>query len=359
LQPHISLGDRTYLFHRGDAAHLPLEDQSVDLVLGSPPYMDCRTYEEGGDDPGIARNCRAWVEWMLGVSREAVRVSRGAVLWVIGGKTRDRNYQPGPEGLVWEWFKEGGYQQMPLYWHKVGVPGKQSWFRKDIEYIIAIKGRPKLPWLDVLANGYPPKWGVGGEMSHRLSDGTLRNQWGHSGKGERADRRRDGSIGRAERPSHVIKAVGEARAAGSYTPPTLCNPGNLIQGVHVGGKIMGWHGCHENEAPYPEKLAAWLIRSLCPPWVCQECGHPFGDRPESACVGCGADLSLPGALRPGIVLDPFSGSGTTIRAALALGRRGIGIDIRQSQVDLGIEGVERPHERFPAPPKKRRAGTEG
>jgi DNA modification methylase len=52
-------------------------------------------------------------------------------------------------------------------------------------------------------------------------------------------------------------------------------------------------------------------------------------------------------------LDPFSGSGTTVRAALATGRRGIGIDIRQSQVDLGIEGVERPYERFPAPRGKK------
>jgi hypothetical protein len=321
LETRISLGDRSYLFHQGDAEHLPLEHQYVDFTMGSPPYMDCRTYEEGGSDPGIARDCREWVEWMLEVSREAVRVTRGAVLWVVAGKTKGRNYQPGPEGLIWKWYEEGGYQQVPLYWHKVGVPGKQPWFRKDVEYIIALKGRPKLPWLDVLANGQPPIWGPGGEMSYRHTDGTRRNQWGRSGTGKRADRRKDGSIGRAERPSHVIATMGEARAAGSYVPPVVCNPGNLIQGIPVGGGLLGWRGAHDNEAPFPQKLAEWLIRSLCPPG--------------------------------GIVLDPFSGSGTTVRAALATGRRGIGIDIRQSQVALGIEGVERPYERFPAPRGKK------
>jgi hypothetical protein len=27
-----------------DALHLPLPDKSIDLVFGSPPYMDARTY---------------------------------------------------------------------------------------------------------------------------------------------------------------------------------------------------------------------------------------------------------------------------------------------------------------------------
>jgi hypothetical protein len=33
-----------YLLIRGDAGSIPLEDRSVDIVIGSPPYTDCRTY---------------------------------------------------------------------------------------------------------------------------------------------------------------------------------------------------------------------------------------------------------------------------------------------------------------------------
>jgi len=77
---------------QSDAMRLPLADQSVDLVLGSPPYVDCRQYLEDGRDLGIARDAAAWVAWMLDVTTEALRVSKGAVIWVACGKTEDRNY---------------------------------------------------------------------------------------------------------------------------------------------------------------------------------------------------------------------------------------------------------------------------
>ena len=72
-----------------DAEHLPLADRSVDLVFGSPPYCDARTY-------GIKaqRKCVEWVEWMLRCTAEAQRVCRGPVLWVAAGVTRKRNYWP-------------------------------------------------------------------------------------------------------------------------------------------------------------------------------------------------------------------------------------------------------------------------
>jgi hypothetical protein len=86
--------------------------------------------------------------------------------------------------------------------------------------------------------------------------------------------------------------------------PKIANPGNcIIVKARVGGGHMGSKLCHENEAPFPEDMAEFFVRSFCPPG--------------------------------GIVLDPFSGSGTTVSVAVACGRRGIGIDIRPSQVQLG------------------------
>lgn len=86
-----------------------------------------------------------------------------------------------------------------------------------------------------------------------------------------------------------------------YTSPPKANPGNVIQCV-VGGGKMGHELAHENEAPFPLSLAERFVLSFCPPW--------------------------------GIVLDPFIGSGTTAHAAVKHWRRGIGIDVRESQIEI-------------------------
>jgi hypothetical protein len=97
--------------------------------------------------------------------------------------------------------------------------------------------------------------------------------------------------------------------ASGYQPPAIANPGNLI--FTGGGGHLGSDLAHGNEAPMPEELAAWFIRSHCPPG--------------------------------GIVLDPFGGSGTTVAAALKEGRREVSLDLRPSQCDLArrrLESVE-------------------
>ena len=65
----------------------------------------------------------------------------------------------------------------------------------------------------------------------------------------------------------------------------------------------------ENEAPFPEALAAFFVQGYCP--------------------------------SAGTVLDPFSGSGTTVCEAVRFGRNGIGIDLRASQAELGHRRLAR------------------
>lgn len=303
------------LILRGDCLEIlpTLPDQSVDLVFGSPPYCDARTYDDGTLPDGhiVSRNCDKWVTWMLDVTEAALRVSRGPVIWVASSVTRDRNYWPACEGLMWEWWKRGGHSYRPCYWKRIGIPGSggDQWFRADVEYVMCFKRPGKLPWADNTAMGHTPKWGPGGEMSYRQSDGQRINQWGNPSKTGRG-RRANGKQKSGDSPSYVEATAKDFRrkrtAAGEreeqfYEPPAIANPGTLITtsagGGHLGDKI-----CHENEAPFPEKLAEHFIRSLCP--------------------------------EGGIVLDPFSGSGTTAKVALTTSRKAIAIDIRSSQVDL-------------------------
>jgi hypothetical protein len=296
-----------YLLIEGDAMRIPLADGSVDLVFGSPTYCDARTYGIGAQ-----RDCEQWVAWMLDVTEEALRAARNCVVWIAAGVTRDRTYWPACEGLMWEWYRRGGSMYRPCYFHRVGIPGSggDDWFRSDVEYAMCFKRPGRLAWSDNTAMGHRPRWAPGGAMSHRLTDGTRRTQWGAGEKSNRS-RQADGRTRGRRRPSHVITTNGEAGDADPhYRPPDLANPGNLIS-IPVGGGLMGHKLAHQNEAPFPEALAEWFIRSLCPPG--------------------------------GIVLDPFSGSGTTMVAAERLGRHGIGLDLRHDQGVIARRRIERPH----------------
>lgn len=290
---------------QADASHLPLADGSVDLVFGSPPYCDARTY-----GIGIRMRAPEWVDWMLTCTHEAMRVSRGLVVWVCAGVTRKHCYWPAPEGLLWEWFKAGGHCFRPAYWFRHGVPGsggKQGLANK-IEYCLMFKRPGRLPFADPLAYGTKPKYAPGGEMANRLRDGTRVNQWGGrsagKGGGSMNGRTKHGKkVPGKDKPSHEFAEVGkDGKLKGhGYSVPKLANPGNLLR-YKVGGGALGNDLAHENEAPFPERLAEFFIRSYCPP--------------------------------DGTVLDPFCGSGTTLATAARCRRSAIGCDIRDSQVDL-------------------------
>lgn len=134
-------------------------------------------------------------------------------------------------------------------------------------------------------------------------------------------------------------------------------------------------------AAFPEELPRRIIECMCPREVCTSCGTPrvrkvdarrvdasgftvTGDWNKSNYVpgagyvhSQGAHRTNDGAgvatirtttgwsvcdcpeptYRPGIVLDPFAGSGTTLAVAIGLGRHAIGIDIDPRNADLAVE----------------------
>ena len=305
-----------------------MPDKSVDLVFGSPPYEDARTY-----GMGFALKGQDWVDWMAERIVESLRVCKGLVAFVVEGKTRKFAWSATPALLMADLHRAGVHLRKPPAFCRVGIPGSggPDWLRNDYEFIVCCTNGGKLPWSDNTAMGHPPKWAPGGEMSHRLHDGNRRNQWG--GTNGTVCRDKSGKRQNPKRPSHRVgkmseiigrdgaePKVAEALANGipkgsklhtknngdkmrvqCYNPPVLANPGNLIK-LKVGGGLMGSAIAHENEAPFPNALAEFFIRSFCP--------------------------------AGGTVLDPFCGSGTTLAVAAQHGRNAIGIDVRESQVEL-------------------------
>lgn len=248
-------------------------DNSVDLVFGSPPYEAARTY-------GIDFNLRgqAWVDWMVERMTQMVRISRGLVAMVLEGQTRKFAWTATPALLMADLHRAGITLRKPPIYNRVGIPGSggPDWLRNDYEFIVCCTSGGKLHWSDNTAMGHTPKWAPGGAPSHRMANG------------------------RRVHKLHTKRDAGETRAQG-YNPPEKANPGNIIN-CKVGGGLLGSMLAHENEAPFPEKLAEFFVRSFCPPG--------------------------------GTVYDPFAGSGTTLAVAKRLGRKHLGTDVRQSQVDL-------------------------
>lgn len=94
---------------------------------------------------------------------------------------------------------------------------------------------------------------------------------------------------------------GERKKGGKYPKNKITRPRDVIR-CPVGGGMLGHELAHKNEAPFPVKLIEPLVKALSNP----------GD----------------------VVIDPFTGSGGTAQAAVEQGRRFVGCDLRQSQVDL-------------------------
>jgi hypothetical protein len=220
--------------------------------------------------------------------------------------------------LLYEWVKQGGVAWRPAYWRRVGIPGSggKDWLRADVEYCLAFTAdRGRIPWSDNTANGHPPKYAPGGEMSYRLADGERRNGYGFT-SGTGRGRRQDGTPKKCpkwgQNGQMPETSQDDVQREKPYVEPVLANPGNLIR-IKTGGGALGHKLAHMNEAPYPLDLAKWFIRGWCPP--------------------------------DGTVLDPFAGSGTTAHAAIQLGRNHLSCDLRMSQCLLTkqrlAQGVQR------------------
>jgi DNA modification methylase len=263
-----------------------MPDNSVDLVFCSPPYEAARTY-------GIGFKLRGqdWVDWALERYVECCRVCKGLVAWVIEGQTRKFQWSATPALLMADLHRRGVKLRKPPLYRRDGIPGSGGPdYLKNVYEFIVTASKGKLPWSDNTVMGHLTKYDEGGPSTNRLADG---HRVGYVTMAQKADY---GSH-RAQR-----------KAGRKYAKPKngIANPGNIIDcgsGGHIGSPLA-----HENEAPFPEMLAEFFIRSFCPP--------------------------------NGIVLDCFSGSGTTAAVALKNGRRAIAIDLRQSQVELTCRRIK-------------------
>lgn len=235
-----------------------LPDDSVDLLVTSPPYEAQRTYGVGFKLKG-----QEWVDWMVEVVKAAAPKVKGVIAVNCEGFTKDYRYSGTPFLLFADLFRAGFNMRKPAVYERDGIPGSggPDWLKNRWEPIICVTRKGKLPWSDNTACGHPPVSPTGGNCTLRLTSG-------------------------------------ERLGDDPFKQPDLANPGNIID---CGADTHFGFG-NESEAPFPLKVPELFVKSFCPPG--------------------------------GVVCDVFSGSGTTCEAAFANGRRFVGCDLRQSQVEL-------------------------
>jgi len=160
------------------------------------------------------------------------------------------------------------------------------------------------------------------------------------------------------------------------------NPAGKNPGDHWEITTKGFPEAHF--AVYPEALCIKPIKAGCPEWICKKCGKakvritnytgdtPFGSGSGKAgrtvsdmqtsgkwqgdrgvgrmklgpmpkpreTIGW-TDCKCKAGFEAGIVLDPFSGAGTTCMTAKKLNRRYIGIELNKSYIEMSEKRIEK------------------
>jgi len=128
------------------------------------------------------------------------------------------------------------------------------------------------------------------------------------------------------------------------------------------------HGEIRNFATFPEKLCETPILAGCPAQICKRCGkarkkvYESSNNKRTRKVGEGQDTEIGtrgragepsmvdkgytdcgcnAGFEPGVVLDPFAGSGTVMAVAKKLGRKAIGIELNEGYCNLTVKRLQK------------------
>src|SRR5215469_16125318 len=349
---------------RGDARHLPLPDNSVDLIVTSPPYFGLRSYTDGGvhydGQIGSEATPGEWVAALVACTAEWMRVLKpsGSLFVNLGDKynsaasgqkAQQRHLQFG----TGKWHND---PQLRRFGEISGAPPK-SLLGLQWRYALACTDqlglilRAEIIWAK--PNGLPESVQDRVRRVHeQVFHFTLQPRYYSA-----VDEIREPAITSASGDKGYAKLPGSVWSIPSQpltVPPEL--------GV-------------DHFAAFPMELPRRIITGWSPVGICTQCGQgrrpvadaayvPIGNRlnnrrvtglqalgnsghgrpggPDSRLGDARKDVTITGyacgcgtwpidavqpSTRPSVVLDPFGGTGTTALLAHALGRHGITIDM--------------------------------
>jgi len=333
---------------QADAQNLPLKDESIDMVMTSPPYWGLRDYGLGKSQLGLEPTPEMFIEHLTQIFNEVKRVlKKEGTLWLNmgdtyggsntghtgpaqtkwqsvprgNGKSLQSKLQPKcllmiPERLAWSLIQNGWILRNKIVWHKPNaMPSSvKDRFSNKWEYLFMFsKSKQYYFDLDAVREAHAES-GIE-RMKYPVSD------WkGSSGKS-----------------SWVQTKDNPKRKLLEYNPKGK-NPGDVIEiedGI-LKGKLA--YKINQFEEAHPEIDLGWfsdligdIIQAKLKPsdfWNINTQPFPeahFAVFPKKLCE----KPIKAGCPEGGIVLDPFCGAGTVGVVARDMKRQFIGIDIKQ------------------------------
>lgn len=325
----------------GDARHVPLKSGEADMIITSPPYWLKRDYGVEGQI-GQEATAEGFVGSLVDCMEDwkTVLPKWGSVFINIGDTYHNGSLANTPGRLEFAAHNVGWTVRNRIIWIKdAGMPDPaKDRLKSRHEYIIHFTMQRRDYYYDQF--GYAEKYGNGTGPSDVWQIGLKRDTSEHlapyplelvdrlltlacpeqvctcCGKPRRRIVERtlelDESRPQARRAMQLAKEYGLTDAHIAAIQAT---------GISDAGKALKVQtGTGRNSAEV--KKLAGEAKAVLGGYFRE---FTFAKRKSNGWTDCGCD----GPFRPGIVLDPFMGTGTTLRAAQAVGRSGIGVDLAQ------------------------------
>lgn len=334
IQEYLSSDCKDPLLLCGDSLDVlkNIPDHSIDCCMTSPPYWGKREYSSEGI--GLEADYRSYVRSMLEITAEVHRVLKPAgSFWLnIGDTYLDKSLQNIPWRIA------------------IAMVDSQGWIQRNTAIWNKVKGNPDNA-NDKLRNMYEPVFHFVKRKSYYYDIDRIRNEpkkaiktgenpisaTGVSGKKYRKQIM-ESTVLTEDEKHNAIEALDAV--LGDVGSGTISDFRMIIRGqqraTHSDStKVSGRAKELESKGFYflkynPKGSKPGDVWEIIPEDTQNRAGGHFAPYPEELCY-----LPLKTTCPPGgVVLDPFCGTGTTLKVAKALGLKSIGIDISPDYVEL-------------------------